>query len=163
MCNSSSPKIFYKSTLTVKLSLFSVASPYPSENYCTPSLCAFYLYYRLHITTQICIFSIPSSLFNPPILFTYLFHYSLSSSPSTHIRYPVSILYYFPPHQSPLRYNTHIITSLVINTPNPYTTILNHPPIVSSHLISDISNYLLIRYIVYSLFIVLSFIKLSNP
>ena len=49
VCNSSHPKIFYKSTLTVKLSPFSVARPCP--------------YYRLPVTTLIYIFFNYSNLF----------------------------------------------------------------------------------------------------
>ena len=128
MCNSSSPKIFYKSTLTGNYHRFPSRLRVLPRTTVTPSLCAFYLYYHLPMTTRIYIFSISSILFNPPILLIYLYHHSLYSSSSTRIRYPVSILYYCPPHQSHLQYNINII-------------------------ISDISIYLPIRYIMYSLFI----------
>ena len=128
VCNSSSHKIFYKSTLTDNYHRFPSRLRVLPRTTVTPSLFAFNLYYCLPITTRIYIFSISSILFNPPILFIYLYRHSLYSSSSTHIRYPVSILYYCPPHQSHLQYNIHTI-------------------------ISDISNYLRIRYILYSLFI----------
>ena len=60
--NSSYPKIVYKSTLTVKLSPFSVASPCLSEDYNNTFYLCFCPYYRLSVITLIYIFFILNSL-----------------------------------------------------------------------------------------------------
>ena len=50
VCNSSSPKIFYKSTLTGNYHCFPSRLCVLPRTTVTPSLCASYLYYRLPIT-----------------------------------------------------------------------------------------------------------------
>ena len=116
MCNSSSPKIFYKSTLTGNYHSFPSRLHVLPRTTVTPSLCASYLYYRLPITTRIYIFSISSILFNPPILFIYLYRHSLYSSSSTHIHIIISDI----SNHLPITYimyslfTTPIISSLII-------------------------------------------------
>ena len=96
VCNSSSPKIFYKSTLTGNYHRFpSRRSVFPRTTV-TPSLCASYLYYRLPITTRIYIFSISSILFNP----LHICHTSIALlSPLLYspyvLSYPLIILFVF--------------------------------------------------------------------